>query len=103
MLKPAILARDPDLIKDILITNFNSFRDNDNYLSKKHDPLTATNPFFVRDDEWRESRKTLMPAFSQNKVKYFLFHLDKRTLFTKTNKYLFSDEKYNADFEWYGC
>lgn len=67
-MKPAIMARDPDFIKDVLITNFNSFRDNDNNLSKKHDPLTATNPFFTRDDEWRESRKTILPAFSQNKV-----------------------------------
>lgn len=75
MLKPAILARDPDLIKDILITNFNSFRDNDAYLSKKNDPLSATNPFFVSDDEWRTSRKTIVPAFSQSKVIVVLFIL----------------------------
>lgn len=68
MLKPAILARDPDLIKDIMITNFNSFRDNDIVLSKKHDPLIASNPFFTRDEEWRDGRKMIIPAFSQNKV-----------------------------------
>lgn len=69
LMKPAIMARDPDFIKDILITNFNCFRDNDVHLSKKYDPLTATNPFFVRDDEWRTSRKTILPAFSHIKVK----------------------------------
>lgn len=68
MFKPAVLVRDPDFIKDLLITNFNSFSDNDSYLSKKNDPLVATNPFFVEGDEWRESRKTILPAFSQSKV-----------------------------------
>ena len=69
MFKPAILVRDPDLVKDIMITNFNSFRDNDVALSKKHDPLIASNPFFTRDEEWREGRKMILPAFSQSKVK----------------------------------
>ncbi|XP_055306508.1 probable cytochrome P450 6a13 [Sitodiplosis mosellana] len=69
MLKPTILARDPDLIKDIMITNFNSFRDNDFALSKKHDPLFASNPFFTRDEEWREGRKMILSAFSQSKIK----------------------------------
>lgn len=69
MLKPSIVARDPDFIKDVLITNFNSFRANDIYVSKKNDPLLATNPFFSVDDEWRESRKTILPAFTQSKVK----------------------------------
>lgn len=72
-MRPAIVARDPDLIKDVLITEFNSFRSNDFNLSKKYDPLLATNPFFTVDDEWREGRKTLIPAVSQNKVKYTQF------------------------------
>lgn len=69
MLRPAIIARDPDLIKDILITNFNKFRNNDFLLSKKQDPLSANIPFFAKDEEWKESRKTILPAFSTNKVK----------------------------------
>lgn len=69
MLKPAILTRDADLIKDILVTNFNSFRNNEMQLSKKYDPLSATNPFFNRDDEWKEGRKAISPMFSQIKVK----------------------------------
>lgn len=68
MMRPSIVVRDPDLIKDILITQFDSFRANDFNLSKKYDPLLATNPFFTIDDEWREGRKTILPAFSQSKV-----------------------------------
>ncbi|XP_031635618.1 cytochrome P450 6B1-like [Contarinia nasturtii] len=69
MFKPAVLIRDPDLVKDVMITNFNSFRDNDFALSKKFDPLFATNPFLTRDEEWREGRKMILPAFSQSKIK----------------------------------
>lgn len=61
-------ARDPDLVKDILITQFDSFRLNDFKLSEKYDALLAPNPFFNVDDKWREGRKTIIPAFSQNKV-----------------------------------
>lgn len=90
MMQPAIVARDPgeeiwnehfqkqfemnnfkcfaDLIKRILINEFDSFRYNDFRLSKIHDPLLSTNPFFTNDDEWKESRKTILPAFSQTKV-----------------------------------
>lgn len=54
MLQPAIILCDPDLIKDILITNFNHFRNNEFQVSKKHDPLSAISPFFSKDEEWQE-------------------------------------------------
>lgn len=71
MLRPAVLLRDPDLIKDIETTNFNSFRNNDVSISKRFDPLMAKNPFFNADDEWKEGRKNISPMFSQNKVILF--------------------------------
>lgn len=55
-----------------MITQFDSFRSNDFNLSKKYDPLLAPNAFFTVDDEWREGRKTIIPAFSQNKVSNFM-------------------------------
>lgn len=67
-MRPAIVLRDPDLIKEVLVTNFNCFRNNDINISKRFDPLTATNPFVNEDDEWKESRKTISPMFSQSKV-----------------------------------
>lgn len=68
LLKPSIIARDPELLKDILITNFNSFRNNDVAISKKYDKLGATNPFVKEDDDWRDARKSVSPMFSQIKV-----------------------------------
>lgn len=67
-MRPSIIARDPDLIKDILTGEFNSFRNNDLKLSKKHDPIMAINPFIMRDDEWKEGRKMILPAFTQSRV-----------------------------------
>lgn len=67
-MRPSIVARDPGLIKDILISEFNSFRYNDFRLSKKLDPLLATNPFVSKDEEWKEGRKMILPTFSQSKV-----------------------------------
>lgn len=69
MFKPAILTRDPDLIKEVLITNFNSFRNNAFQVSEKYDPLVATSPFLKTDfEEWQEGRKAISPMFSQSKV-----------------------------------
>lgn len=68
MMRPSIMLRDPDLIKDILIGEFNSFRYNEAKVSKKYDPIFATNPFVSRDDDWKEGRKAILPAFSQSKV-----------------------------------
>lgn len=63
------MIRDADLIKDILNKDFNSFRQNHTIpLSEKYDAISATNPFFVIDDAWKESRKSIVPAFSTNKV-----------------------------------
>lgn len=75
-MKPAIIPRDPDLIKDILMKDFNQFHENDANLSRKHDPLIARNPFFSVGDEWREGRKQILPAFSSSKVCCLLSFLE---------------------------
>ncbi|XP_055325952.1 probable cytochrome P450 6a13 [Sitodiplosis mosellana] len=76
LFKPAILVRNPDLIKDIMITNFNSFRNNDKALSKKQNPLLATNPEFMQDEEWREGRKMMLKLFTQNKIRSIIPVMD---------------------------
>lgn len=79
LLQPAILARDPELIKDVLITKFNSFRANDFKISKIHDPLTVSDPLFVKNDDWTLARRTALPIFSQLKVCIFseIFNLNR--------------------------
>jgi len=69
---PAIMVRDPDLIKDILIKDFPSFSENDFGFDEKEDPLLSSNPFILKDEKWRSARSILAPLFTANKVKIFL-------------------------------
>lgn len=68
ILKPGIVLRDPELIKDVLIKNFNSVHENDVSLSRRYDPLLVANPFLTNEDEWRRNRNVLTVIFSLNKV-----------------------------------
>lgn len=68
VMQPAIVVCDADLVKDILSKDFDCFEANDATVSKKYDPLMAANPFFLMRDEWKEARKTIVPAFTISKV-----------------------------------
>lgn len=79
MLKPAILLRDADLIRDILTKDFHSFRKNETIpLSEKQDKLTLTHPFFVIDEAWKETRKSITPVLSTNKVTFQFSFISKK-------------------------
>lgn len=65
---PAIIVRHPDIVKDVLIKEFNSFSKNDQHVSEKHDQLLAVNPFWAMDDVWKRGRSSLVPVFSAAKV-----------------------------------
>lgn len=77
LVKPEILVRDPDLIKDILVKNYHSFRKNGLFpFSEDYDPVILKNPFFAVDEIWKESRRRILQAFSSGKVRknsFFLF------------------------------
>lgn len=65
--KPAVVLRDPDLIKDVLVKDFNSFAANDFHVDE-YDPLFGLSPFFCMDETWKRGRNMLAPVFSQAKV-----------------------------------
>ncbi|XP_051157199.1 cytochrome P450 9e2-like [Leptopilina boulardi] len=71
---PVIVLRDPDLIRDICIRNFDHFEDHESFVSNDVDPLLAKNLFFLRGKRWREMRHFLSPSFTRNKMN-FLFEL----------------------------
>lgn len=75
MLNPSILLRDADIIKDILIKDFQYFEKNDSNLSEKYDPLLKQSPFFNVDEEWKARRRELMPVLSASKVKKNIIHV----------------------------
>jgi hypothetical protein len=47
---PALIVRDPELIKDILVREFTSFHDNVMQLDIDTDPMFGRNPFVLRGE-----------------------------------------------------
>lgn len=69
MQKPAILIRDLDLVKEVLVTKFNIFNKNDFSVNPTADPLLAVNPFLVPGEEWKKARTHLSPLFTSSRNK----------------------------------
>lgn len=68
MTKPVLLLTEPELIKDVLVRNFENFHDHGFYSNEKDDPL-AGHLFFLKGQQWREMRAKLSPTFSSGKIK----------------------------------
>ncbi|XP_053611893.1 cytochrome P450 6B7-like [Plodia interpunctella] len=89
---PELVVRDPDLIKQIIVTDFSSFYSRG--LSPDHgviEPLLK-NLFFSDGDLWRLLRQRMTPAFSSGKLKSMFpliidcaDRLQKRALSASTN------------------
>ncbi|KAL0100771.1 hypothetical protein PUN28_019270 [Cardiocondyla obscurior] len=69
-----VLLRDPELIKDVMVKDFEYFPDHRNMLDENVEPLFSKNVFVLRGDRWREMRNTLSPSFTASKMK-FMFDL----------------------------
>lgn len=68
MYKPVLFVHDPELVKDILVTNFSSFTDRPRYVDEKKDPISA-HLFNIGGQKWRDWRQKLSPVFSSGKLK----------------------------------
>ncbi|KMQ88919.1 cytochrome p450 9e2-like protein [Lasius niger] len=66
---PVVFLRDPELIKDVLVKEFEHFHDHRGGLDERLDPLFGKNIFALRGDRWREMRNTLSPSFTASKMK----------------------------------
>ncbi|XP_063916588.1 cytochrome P450 9e2-like [Zophobas morio] len=69
-LLPTLLLKDPDLIKQITVKDFDHFLDHRNFIPEDSDPLWGKNLFALSGKKWREMRTTLSPAFTSSKMKY---------------------------------
>lgn len=67
-LRPALLIRDPEIIRNVLIKDFSSFYHRGMYSNEKVDPLTGC-LLFLNGEKWRNLRSKLTPAFTSGKLK----------------------------------
>ncbi|KAL0103190.1 hypothetical protein PUN28_017495 [Cardiocondyla obscurior] len=66
--KPFILIRDRELVKNVLIKDFNSFVDRYGTPDQR-DRLGYCNPFFLKNPAWKHLRTKLTPLFTSGKLK----------------------------------
>lgn len=65
--KPLYLLRDPKLIKQVTTTDFDHFVNPKPTLGNEDDVFAHT-LFGMRDDEWRQMRTTMCPAFTSKRM-----------------------------------
>ncbi|CAB0036096.1 unnamed protein product [Trichogramma brassicae] len=69
MRKPMLVLCDPDLVKQVLQSDFASFHHNGREINPKADAIQAKNPFFIHDlQAWRESRARVVGHLSDDGV-----------------------------------
>lgn len=74
MFSPAILVRDLDVVKEVLIKNVASF--GENTLAFDGDSsLLGKNPFLLKEQEWKTVRQQLTPLLSASKVSTVAPHI----------------------------
>ncbi|KAJ6634678.1 putative cytochrome P450 6a13 [Pseudolycoriella hygida] len=68
LLQPAVMIRDPELQREVLVKSFMNFHTNDVSVPDE-DVLLKANPFFSSGEEWRQSRALFGTFFSANKIR----------------------------------
>lgn len=67
-LRPTLVLRDPEIIRNVLVKDFQHFVDRGLYSDEKRDPLSA-HLFNLNGDEWKNLRIKLSPTFTSGKLK----------------------------------
>ncbi|XP_019875690.2 cytochrome P450 9e2-like [Aethina tumida] len=66
---PTLVLRDPDLIKQITIKDFDHFMDHRTLIPEESDPMFGKNLVSLKGQKWKDMRATLSPSFTSSKMK----------------------------------
>ncbi|KAK5641883.1 hypothetical protein RI129_010430 [Pyrocoelia pectoralis] len=67
--KPVLVIKDPELIKQITVKDFDHFIDHNEIMTEECEPLWGKNLFSLKGERWKEMRATLSPSFTSSKMK----------------------------------
>ncbi|XP_055385920.1 cytochrome P450 6g1-like isoform X1 [Condylostylus longicornis] len=67
--RPALVIKDPELIKKVLIKDFNYFQDRFTTADIHRDLLGSNNLFLQKNPRWKKMRTNLTPVFTSGKIK----------------------------------
>ncbi|KAF2888228.1 hypothetical protein ILUMI_17945 [Ignelater luminosus] len=68
-LKPMLFLKDPDLIKQLTVKDFDHFLDHNQLIPEEIEPIFGKNLFALKGDTWKDMRATLSPSFTSSKMR----------------------------------
>ncbi|KAJ8916081.1 hypothetical protein NQ315_004447, partial [Exocentrus adspersus] len=66
---PTLMLRDPELIKQLTVKDFEHFTDHRTFIPEDADPLWGKNLFALTGERWRDMRTILSPSFTSSKMR----------------------------------
>nr|WET52691.1 cytochrome P450 [Phaedon brassicae] len=67
--KPLLVVKDPDLIKEITVKSFDNFADHRDIMPVEADPLWGKNLVQLKGEDWKFMRPLMSPSFTSGKIK----------------------------------
>lgn len=68
--KPMLFIKDPELIAQLTITDFDYFEDRGGFVDEKTDTLFGNSLISLRGHKWRAMRNNIVHAFTGNKMRH---------------------------------
>jgi hypothetical protein len=74
--KPSLLIRDLELVKNILVKDFQNFMDRIFTVDERFDPIFGRNISVLKGQLWRHLRTNLTPVFTSRKMRMMFYLVD---------------------------
>lgn len=71
LFKNCLVVRDLELVKRVLVQDFNHFSNRSAAADFHHDPFGGYNLFLLKNPEWHELRRKITPVFTGSRMKLF--------------------------------